>query len=81
VIPSGAFFDLREIAIRANRAAGGCPLLAVELPAMSAFDQVLVGASLGRVNLAKSPFCRSHLLPLVFRGLLDMIDDDSFQRL
>jgi hypothetical protein len=31
VIPSGAFFDLREIAIRANRAASGCPLLAVEL--------------------------------------------------
>jgi hypothetical protein len=35
VIPPEAFFDLREIAIRANRAASGCPLLAVELPAMS----------------------------------------------
>ena len=32
MIPPGAFFDLREIAIRANRAASGCPLLAVELP-------------------------------------------------
>jgi hypothetical protein len=36
VIPPGAFFYLREIAICANRAASGCLLLAVELPAKSA---------------------------------------------
>jgi hypothetical protein len=33
--PARAFFYLHEIAICANRAASGCLLLAVELPAMS----------------------------------------------
>ena len=52
MIPPGAFFDLREIAIRANRAASGCPLLAVELPAMSRFSKFAAPG----MNLPESPF-------------------------
>jgi hypothetical protein len=36
-IPPGSFFDLREIAICANRAASGRLLMAAELPAKSVF--------------------------------------------
>ena len=40
MIPPGAFLELREIAICANRAASRCLPLMVELPAMSGLRQV-----------------------------------------
>jgi hypothetical protein len=40
VIPPEAFFYLHEIAICANRAASGCLLLAVDLPAISCLRQL-----------------------------------------
>ena len=54
VILRGAFFDLREIAICANRAASGCQRLPVELPAESNFEQ-LRAISLFRSQVLKFP--------------------------
>ena len=54
VILRGAFFDLREIAICANRAASGCQRLPVELPAESAFEQ-LRAISIFRSQVLKFP--------------------------
>jgi hypothetical protein len=45
-----------KIAIRANRAASGCPLLAVELPAMSVFGNFLV--------LVRNGFSQEKVVPV-----------------
>jgi|HubBroStandDraft_6_1064221.scaffolds.fasta_scaffold54032_2 hypothetical protein len=43
--------------LRINCAADARVLVEIELPAMSGFEQLRVGASRGQVNLPQSPFC------------------------